>query len=98
MKITLYFVASDNWVDSNLAGLYTEKEFKDLKKEIVENYRNCDDYVYDITKYIDELLICKTALGKEEHVKEFKEAVRIMEEETLEDFINDYVIIYEKEL
>lgn len=98
MKITLYLVSRDNWVDSNLEGLYTEKEFENLKKEIIENYRESVDYVYDITKYIDELLICKAALGREEEVKDFKNLLRIMEEETLDDFINDYVDIYEKEL
>lgn len=98
MKVTLYYVSKDNWVDSNLEGLYTEKEFEDLKKEVIENYRNGDDYVYDIQKYIDEYLICEAALGREEQVKEFKEAIRIMEEETLENFIDDYVEIYEKEI
>lgn len=98
MKVTLYYVSKDNWVDSDLEGLYTEKEFKNLKEEIIENYRNGDDYIYDVQKSIDEYLMCEAALGREEQVKEFKEAVRIMEEETLEDFIDDYVTIYEKEL
>lgn len=98
MKVKLFYVAKDNWVDSELAGLYTEEEFENLKKEVIENYRKCDDYVYDVQKSIDEYLICEAALGKEKEVKEFKEAVRIMEEETLEDFISDYVEIYEKEL
>ena len=98
MKVTLYLVSKDNWVDSELEGLYTEEEFEKLEKEVIEKYRECDDYVYDIQKSIDEYLICEAALSKEESIKEFKEAVRIMEEETLNDFINDYVIIYEKEL
>ena len=98
MKVTLYFVSKDNWVDSELEGLYTEKEFEDLKKEIIENYRECDDYIYDIQKSIDEYLVCEAALGREEQVKEFKEAIRIMEDETLYDFIGDYVTIYEKEI
>lgn len=98
MKVTLYFVSRDNWVDSNLEGLYTEKEFENFKKEVIENYRECGDYVYDITKYIDEPLICKAALGREEEVKDFKNLLHIMEEEILKDFINDYVTIYEKEL
>ena len=98
MKVKLFYVSRDNSIDRDLEGLYTEKEFEDLKKEMVENYRNGDDYIYDIQKYIDELLICKAALGREEEVKEFKEQVRIMEEETFEDFIDDYVDIYEKEI
>ena len=98
MKVKLFYVSKDNWLDSNLEGLYTEKEFEDLKKEVIENYRNGDDYVYDIQKSIDEYLICEAALGREEQVKEFKEAICIMEEETLEDFIDDYVNIYEKEI
>ena len=98
MKVKLFYVSSNNWVDSELAGLYTEKEFADLKKEIIENYRKSDDYVYDITRYIDEYLVCKAALGREDAVKEFKDSIRVMEEETLEDFISDYVEIYEKEI
>ena len=98
MKVTLYFVSKDNWVDSELEDLYTEKEFEDLKKEIIENYRNSDDYICDIQKCIDEYLVCEAALGREEQVKEFKEAIRIMEDETLYDFIGDYVTIYEKEI
>ena len=63
MKVTLYLVTRDNWVDSEYEGLYTEKEFEALKEKIIENYRNCADYAYDITKYVDELLICEAALG-----------------------------------
>lgn len=98
MKVKLFYVSKDNWVDSELAGLYTEEEFENLKKEIIENYRNGDDYVYDIQKSIDEYLICEAALGREAQVKEFKEAIRIIEEETLEGFIDNFVDIYEKEL
>ena len=97
MKVKLFYVSKDNWVDGELEGLYTEKEFEDLKKEIIANYRECDDYIYDIQKCIDEYLVCEAALGREEQVKEFKEAIRIMEDEILYDFIGDYVTIYEKE-
>lgn len=98
MKIKLYYVASDNWVDNTLAGLYTEKEFEDLKEEIIKKYRTHYDYTNDIRRNIEEYLICMAALGREEQVKEFKEAVRIMEEDFFNDFIDDYVSIYEKEL
>lgn len=98
MKVKLFYVSKDNWVDSELAGLYTEEEFENLKKEVIENYRNGDDYIYDIQKTIDDFLICEAALGQKCRVKEFKEELRIMEEETLDDFISDYVEIYEKEL
>ena len=91
MKVALYFISKGNWIDSNLAGLYTKKELEELKKEIIKKYRECDDYLYDIKKNIDEYLICEAALGKEEQVKEFKEAVRIIEEETLTGFIDNYV-------
>lgn len=98
MKVKLFYVSKDNWADSELAGLYTEEEFENLKKEIIKKHRECADYIYDVQRNIDEYLICEAALGKEKGVKEFKEAVRIMEEENLEDFISDYVEIYEKEL
>lgn len=99
MKVKLFYVSKDNWVDSEFEGLYTEKEFEDLKKEIIENYRDSCEYVDDIIRYVDERLVCKAALGREEEeVEEFKAELRTMEEETLEDFINDCVIIYEKEL
>lgn len=98
MKVKLFYVAKDNWVDSELAGLYTEEEFENLKKEVIENYRKCDDYIYDVQKYIDEHLICEAALGFENSIEEFKREVERMEDETLEDFISDYVETYEKEL
>ena len=98
MKVTLYYVSKDNWVDSNLAGLYTEKEFENLKEEIIENYRDYDEYIYDVQKYIDEHIICEAALGFENSVEEFKREIERMEEETLDDFISDYVDIYEKEI
>lgn len=98
MKVTLYFVANDNWIDNKLGGLYTEKEFEDLKKEIIENYRDCDDYIYDVQKYIDEHLICEAALGFENSVEEFKKEVERVEEEILDGFIGDCVDTYEKEI
>lgn len=98
MKVKLFYVSKDNWVDSNLEGLCTEKEFENLKKEIIKSYRENGDYVYDVQKSIDEYLICEAALGFENAVEEFKKRVDIMEEETLEDFIDDYVEIYEKEI
>lgn len=98
MKIKLFYVSKNNDIDEELQGIYTEKEFEDFKKELIESYRNSEDYIYNIQDYIDNCLICNAALGREEQVEEFKEAVRIMEEETLDDFINDYVEIYEKEL
>jgi hypothetical protein len=98
MKVKLYYVSKDNWVDNELGGLYTEKEFEDLRKEVIENYRDCDDYIYDVQKYIDEHLICEAALGFENSVEEFKREIERMEEETLDDFISDYVDIYEKEI
>lgn len=98
MKVKLFYVSKDNWVDSELAGLYTEKEFEDLGKKIIENYRECDDYIYDVQKNIDEHLICEAALGFENSIEEFKREVDRMEIEILEDFINDYVDIYEKEV
>lgn len=98
MKVKLFYVANDNWIGNTLAGLYTEKEFEDLKKEIIKSYRENSDYVYDVQKSIDEYLICEAALGFENAVEEFKKRVDIMEEETLENFIDDYVEIYEKEI
>lgn len=98
MKVTLYFVAEDNWVNGEFEGLYTEKEFEDLKKEIIEKYRECDDYIYDIKKSIDDFLICEAALGFVNAIEEFKKEIASLEEETLDDFITDYVKIYEKEL
>ena len=98
MKVTLYLVSSDNWVDSELAGLYTEEEFENLKDEIIANYRECDEYVYDIQNSIDELLICKVALGKKDKTEDFKKEVQRIEDWVLKTFIEDYVTIYEKEI
>jgi hypothetical protein len=93
------FVSTSTNEIKSLNDAINELKVKKTKsEEIIANYRDYDEYIYDVQKYIDEHLICEAALGFENSVEEFKREIERMEEETLDDFISDYVDIYEKEI
>ena len=98
MKVTLYYVDNDNWLDYELEGIYTEKEFANLEEKIIEKYRESDEYIDDVKGFVDDSLAYEAALGFENAVEEFKRMVDTLEVGVLERFIEDYVREYEKEV
>lgn len=93
MKVKLYVINHGKH-----EGLYTENELEDLKQELLEEYRECPEFLDNLYNSVESRVLVCTALGDEEPKKLFNFEVEKIEEQYWNDFMIHYVEIYEKEL